>query len=472
MYLVILDGIGIRDEHSSENKNALKVSDTPNINRVFADNPSSELNCHGKYVGLPENRAGNSEVGHLTIGSGKRVDQPYKIVNNILEDRRPDRIVRIFRDIDCMHFIGLCSDGGVHSDIHHLTDIIEVAQDFDVQPIVHFISDGRDVKSGTAIDYARLLKQRDAEISTLVGRHYAMDRDDNMDRTKMTLDSFFGESELRFSRFEEAVEEHYSEGLTDQYIKPTDIKGVRDLRTSSNVMFFNFRDDRMKQLAGLVQKRVNGDLYSIIKYLDSDKIHNIVRRESVGTTLHDVLNENSIRDFRISESEKQPHVSWFFNGRKEVHEEELDMKVVSSPEDQRYSEVPGMRSSDITEMALDIDENLDKFCLINYANVDLVGHSGEFNATVRAVEEVDRQMGRLLNNIKSPIIFTSDHGNIEEMGSEEKPDRSHTSNPVPMAVVNYECSLSDGELADIAPTILDILDIEGNPFDGSSLIDK
>lgn len=470
MYLVILDGMGVRDEHSIHNRNALKVSDTPNIDRALTENPNTELKCHGEYVGIPKGKTGNSEVGHLTIGSGQRVEQPYTTINRMLEDDIPDKIDQIFKTVDSIHFVGLCSDGGVHSDIGHLIRLIEIGNKYGVQHFVHFISDGRDVQSGTAMKYARALKSKGAEISSVVGRYYAMDRDNNTDRTRMALDAFYGNSDIKFDSFEKAVNQQYSKGIDDQHIKPTDIQCVKNLDMGSNVFFFNFRDDRMKQTADLICENVEGNLYSMIKYLDSTEINTIVTRKQVKTTLHDVLSMNKYQDFRISESEKEPHVTWFFDGRRKINSESLNKNIIESPEAERYSDTPEMKASSITDLAISIDKMSQKFCLVNYANLDLVGHNGDFDATVRAVEDVDRQVGRLLKNIESTVILTSDHGNVEEMGSEENPNRSHTSNPVPMVVANLDCSLEEGELSNIAPTILDILEIDNNYFQSSSLI--
>ena len=470
MYLVILDGMGLRDEHSSQNRNALKVSDTPNIDKALTENPNTELKCHGKYVGLPKSRTGSSEVGHLTIGSGQRVEQPYITINRMLDGNIPDEIDQILKSVDSIHFVGLCSDGGIHSDIEHLMKLIEAGNKYGVQNFVHFISDGRDVQSGTAVNYARALKSKGAEISSVVGRYYAMDRDDNTDRTRMALNAFYGNSDIKFDSFEKAVSQQYSKGIDDQHIRPIDIQGVKNLNIGSNVFFFNFRDDRMRQIADLISEGIEGNLHSMIRYINSSEISTIVTRKPVRTTLHDVLSMNGYQDFRISESEKEPHVSWFFDGRRRIDSKNLNKNIVESPEAERYSDTPKMRASSITDLAISIDETSQKFCLVNYANLDLVGHNGDFDATVRAIENVDTQVGRLLKNIKSTVILTSDHGNVEEMGPERNPDRSHTSNPVPMAIANLECSLKEGELSDITPTMLDILGIENECFQGRSLI--
>lgn len=461
VFLIVIDGIGIREGNTKNNRNAVKEAKTPNLDRTLSS--SGQIKCHGKFVGLPNDKPGNSEVGHLTMGSGRRVQQPYKRINRLVKNGNMDTIVNEIIDgkTDKLHFVGLCSDGGVHSDIKHLLELIKFTSSKGVEPIVHFISDGRDVGRITSLDYIPKIREYGGKISSIAGRHYAMDRDNNTDRTVRTVKAMFGSGDIdKESSVEEAIKMSHRNDIFDQYIEPSDIKGKPNIKSESEVFLFNFRNDRMIQLLHELQKRVEETLYTMTKYEENSRVKHFIDYDIPEKTLPEILQSQEIKQYRISESEKKPHISWFFNGQKELSKASVEFRITQSPNVDTYDKKPEMCSEWITEQIIDIDRDEEFFCIVNFPNPDLVGHTGDVKSTVDAIEAIDNCIGEILESVQSPIILCSDHGNAEEMGSEDEPITSHTSNKVPISVENYNSDFYNGEIRDIAPTVIEILSLD------------
>lgn len=472
VFLIVIDGIGVRSEDTEENRNAVRRAETPNLDdTVFS---SGKIKCHGESVGLPNEKSGNSEVGHLTMGSGRRIEQPYKKINKLTEEGELDSVVnKIVEDkTDKLHFVGLCSDGGVHSDIEHLLELIEITRSKEIEPIVHFISDGRDVDYMSSLDYADKIENRGGKISSIAGRHYAMDRDNNTERTTKTVNAIFGSDNInRKSSVREVIRTSYRNGTFDQYIEPTDLEKTPNIESHSKVFLFNFRDDRMIQLSRELQCRIDSNIYTMTEYEENSRAEHFVEYDIPENTLPEILQNKNIKQYRVSESEKKPHITWFFNGQKELLEKQVEFRVTESPDVDTYDKNPEMRSEWITEQIIDIDDKEEFFCVANFPNPDLVGHIGDFGSTVEAVETVDDCIGEILNSVQSPVILCSDHGNAEEMGSEDRPITSHTRNCTPISIENYSDNVKDGEIRDIAPTVIEILSLDmPENMTGESLI--
>ena len=474
MYLIIVDGFGLANINSEAQRNAIAEARTPNIDELLEENPSAKLRCHGQYVGMPEKTAGNSEVGHLTIGCGKRVDTPYRKVNRLFEQGRfEERISEFLEETKVIHLIGLCSDGGVHSDIQHLKGLSQIIKKNNSEPVVHFVVDGRDVPPNSAIKFAKEIENEGISISSVTGRHYAMDRDNNFDRTKKALKALIGRTENTYQSFKGIIQDARRNGVQDQYIEPSNVLNVPNIGSGSKVFMFNFRNDRMKQLSKMLLENVKCEVLTMTKYLDTNTLSHVIDREEVDLTMHDILELNEYNQYRIAESEKKPHVTWFFDGQRSPDLSDVNLSILDSSSVERYNKNPAMKAEEITDEILRVEdkEDNDFFCLVNYANLDLVGHTGKYEATVESVEYIDGEIGRIRENINSPFILTSDHGNAEDMGSISRPNRSHTINRVPIVLGNTGVEINDGELRDVVPTITKLLGLDTDKeIEGESII--
>lgn len=469
VFLILIDGLGVRSNQTKNNRNALLEANSPQMDDLIEN--GSRLNCHGHFVGLPKGTSGNSEIGHLTIGAGRRVQHPYKKIERYIEKGDYEYVLDDLnmRDKKYLHLVGLCSKGGVHSDIKHMIRTVEYAKNRGIKPVIHFISDGRDVEPKSALKYTNMIPSEN--ISTVVGRHYAMDRDNNIERTKSTVKAMCGEFDNNMESATSVIRRSYQNGLSDQYIEPTNIVDTPNITPESLVFMFNFRDDRMIQLANEIETLTNRKIYTMTRYSGVDESKNLIEYEKPEITLTEVLYNNKYPQYRVSESEKQPHVTWFFDGQRDLRYTYNDPRILQSPDVKTYDSRPSMRCKKITDELKNIDRKSDFFCLVNYPNLDLVGHTGCFSSTVTAVESINREVESIIKCIDSPVILTSDHGNAEEMGSETDAKKSHTTNRVPIDIFNKDVDLDDGELRDIAPTVLDILDEDcPNKMNGSSLI--
>lgn len=491
--LIIRDGWG---DNPGGPEMAEKVGDCPRLaNTPFTDEmharyPVAHLSCSGLDVGLPEGQMGNSEVGHLNLGAGRIVYQDFTRINKAIEDQElagNPVLKEAFSKATTgrLHLLGLVSDGGVHSHQDHLCALATAAKAAGVDDImVHAITDGRDTSPTGGKGYLSCcedkLAESGAKIATVIGRYYAMDRDKRWDRTKLAWDAIVnGIGEEKNVLASEAVAEKYAEDITDEFMKPMVFDAVDEQRVRDGdvVLFFNFRADRARQLSVAFLNedfdgfdRVNWPQVGYFTMTEYDETYDcsvIFGPEELTHTLGEVVAEAGMTQLRIAETEKYPHVSFFFNGGVEVENPGEDRQMLQSPQDvATYDEKPEMSAEAVTRTILDRIENYD-MAIINYANPDMVGHTGDVPAAIKAVECIDDCVRRVVEKVLSldgKLLITADHGNCEVMINEDgSPQTAHTTNLVHLIYVGGDAdslSLADGKLADIAPTILNLLGLE------------
>lgn len=498
--LTILDGWGHSD---SLEGNAIKLAKTPTIDYLFANYSNTLLNASGEHVGLPNKQMGNSEVGHTTIGAGRIINQDLVRINkeimseNFCSNRVINEMCQEMTFLkNKLHIIGLCSDGGVHSHINHLTQLIKILANKHDNICLHIITDGRDTEAYSAKTYIKLIDQtikshHNINICTLSGRYYSMDRDCRWTRTEkaykvLTNDSMAKNNQCIFK----IIDNYYGQGISDEFIPPTRIK-KGCIQDKDGIIFFNFRPDRIRQLLhaftktdfkGFITKPLNHlHIATFTQYDSSLKVPIIFPNEPNSQFLGEIIAKNHLKQFRLAETEKYPHVTYFLNGGIEEPFPGEYRELVPSPKVDTYDLQPEMSADKVTERAISAIENeYYQLIVINYANPDMVGHTGNINATIKAVETVDKCIHKLLNYTQKHnmiLIITADHGNAELMLTKEnQPCKSHSTNPVPFILIEPSCEnkkylRNNGNLADIAPTILDLLNIEiPNLMSGKSLI--
>jgi 2,3-bisphosphoglycerate-independent phosphoglycerate mutase len=461
--LVILDGWGCAPPGPG---NAVELADTPNFDRLWRTYPHTTLDASGEAVGLPPGQMGNSEVGHLTIGSGRILFQDLMRVNKSIEDGSFDEnpaLKAAFERGERTHLLGLVSHGGVHSHIDHLRALLTFAPD---KTWVHAFTDGRDVSPHSAVtDLAELPTER---IATVAGRYYAMDRDQRWDRTQRAFDAIVdGKGDVADDPVE-AVRRSYERGLTDEFIEPTVVAGRPRLDPArDSAIFFNFRPDRARQL---VTKLVDAgvDITTMTRYRSDLDVPIAFPAQEVHETLAEVLFEHGVRQLHVAETEKYAHVTYFFNGGREAEWGGETRVLVPSPRDvPSYDYKPEMSAAEVAQRFVEeLEREPYAFAVVNFANPDMVGHTGSIAATVKAVETADACLGEVAAAVEQRggvALITADHGNAEQMLEEDgkSPHTAHTTNPVPLIVTDPEVTLRDtGELADLAPTVLDLLGFE------------
>ena len=499
--LIVLDGWGLGDH---DHRDAVQAADTPTFDRLRTAGAFGTLDTFGRRVGLPEGQMGNSEVGHLNIGAGRVVKQSYTRIVDSIDDgsfRENDALNSALDYADdndgAVHLLGLVSDGGVHSDISHLDALIELAGDRGVDAVTHAFTDGRDTAphsgEGHLEDVAAMVEEYGTgAIATVSGRYYAMDRDENWERTRRAYDAIVNrEAAFEADTAVEAVSESYDRGETDEFVEPTLVADEPALSDDDSVIFFNFRADRARQLT-----RMLADIDPEWAFeTDPPEVTFVTMTEYDETfglpvayppleperTLGEALSEAGRTQLRAAESEKYAHVTYFLNGGRETAFNGEYREIVPSPDVPTYDERPEMSAAALTDTAIDAIENgvgdgdtaaarqaLDVLVL-NYANPDMVGHTGDFDAAVAAVEAVDTHLARLEATVRAAgghLFVTADHGNADDMGTPEDPHTAHTTNPVPFVYVapngtDGECTVrSGGTLADIAPTLLSRIGVE------------
>jgi len=466
---VILDGWGCAPPGPG---NAVELAETPVFDRVWATYPHSRLKASGEAVGLPPGQMGNSEVGHLTIGSGRILFQDLMRINVAIESGElfenpalAEAFERAKTKGTNVHLLGLVSYGGVHSHVDHLRALLELArrQGMEDRTWIHAFTDGRDVSPTSAVsDLAELPADR---IATVVGRYYAMDRDQRWERTERALAALvLGEGQRATSPVE-AVQESYDRGLTDEFIEPIVLEGRPRIRPEDVVIMFNFRPDRARQLT---QKLLASgfDVVTMTRYRDDLDCPVAFAEQEVPETLAEVLAEHGLRQLHVAETEKYAHVTYFFNGGREEEWPGEVRVLVPSPRDvPSYDHKPEMSAPEVTDRFVEaISSGEFAFAVLNLANPDMVGHTGSVPAAVKAVETVDSCLGRVLQAVDQAggvCLITADHGNAEHMIEPDgSPHTAHTTNPVPLVLTDTMSSLSDGELSDLAPTVLEILGID------------
>jgi 2,3-bisphosphoglycerate-independent phosphoglycerate mutase len=459
--LVILDGWGLAPPGPG---NAVSLAKTPVFDRLWAEFPHTTLDASGEAVGLPDGQMGNSEVGHLTIGAGRRLYQDLMRVNRAIEDGslfENPALVGAFERGERVHLLGLVSKGGVHSHIDHVRALLRFAPE---KTWIHAFTDGRDVSPHAAIhDLATLPGNR---ISTVSGRYYAMDRDKRWERTELAFDAVTRHRGTEARSVLEAVQASYDAGVTDEFVVPAAIDDAPPLEPGDSAIFFNFRPDRGRQLSRLLLD-AGVDLTTMTRYSDELDCPVVFEEQVVHDTLADVLAANGLRQLHAAETEKYAHVTYFLNGGDETEHEGETRLLVPSPRDvPSYDHKPAMSAPELAERFCAEIGNGYAAAVVNFANPDMVGHTGVIPAVVEAVETADRALGRVVDRVTElggVCLVTADHGNAETMLEPDgvSPHTAHTTNPVPLVVTAPGEGLRDGgELADLAPTILRLLGVE------------
>jgi 2,3-bisphosphoglycerate-independent phosphoglycerate mutase len=458
--LVILDGWGCAPPGPG---NAVELADTPNFDRLWRTYPHTTLDASGQAVGLPPGQMGNSEVGHLTIGSGRILFQDLMRVNKSIEDGsffENPVLKAAFARGERTHLLGLVSHGGVHSHIEHVEALLTFAPD---KTWIHAFTDGRDVSPHSAVhDLAELPTNR---IATVAGRYYAMDRDARWERTDRALGAILHGTGDEATDPIEAVRRSYERGITDEFIEPVVIADTPRLDPSrDSAIFFNFRPDRARQLT---QKLVEAgvDVTTMTRYRSDLDVPVAFGEQDVDETLAEVLAEHKVRQLHVAETEKYAHVTYFFNGGREQEWSGETRVLVPSPRDvPSYDHKPEMSAAEVADRFVEeLGRDAYAFAVVNFANPDMVGHTGSIPATVKAVETVDACLGRVVAAVQERggvSLITADHGNAEQMLEADgtSPHTAHTTNLVPLIVTDPDVTLRDtGELSDLAPTVLGFL---------------
>ncbi len=472
--LVILDGWGIAPPGPG---NAVELADTPVFDRLWRDYPHAQLAASGEAVGLPEGQMGNSEVGHLTIGSGRILDQDLQRVNRGIGDGSifaNKALVAAFRRArergGDVHLLGLVSYGGVHSHIDHLRALLELAEREGMaeRTWIHAFTDGRDVEPTSAVhDLAELPDER---IATVAGRYYAMDRDNRWERTQQALDAILQEPDSAVEHATGAVQASYDAGITDEFIVPVALAGRPRLDPAEDAaIFFNFRPDRARQLSEKLGE-LGVDLTTMTQYRDDFPFPVAFPEQQVDGVLAEVLSAHGIRQLHAAETEKYAHVTYFLDGGREQPFDGEERILVDSPRDvPSYDHKPEMSAEAVAErVAAAIDAGGLGFVVVNFANPDMVGHTGVIPAVVKAVETTDACLGRVVAAVERAggvCLIIADHGNAETLLQEDgvSPHTAHTTNPVPAILTERGVTLRDGELSDVAPTVLALLGAAASP---------
>ena len=492
--LMILDGVGLSDE---EKGNAFKLASTPNIDKYISKYANSHIATSGLAVGLPEGQMGNSEVGHTNIGAGRICYQELTRISKEIEEGeffKNEELVKAIKNVkennSSLHLMGLLSDGGVHSHNSHLYALLKLAKQNGIEKVyIHAFLDGRDTPPTSGTEYIKELNQKIREIgvgkiSTLSGRYYAMDRDSRWEREKLAYDAIAYGIGNKFKNAEKAIENSYEAEEFDEFVKPIVIvddngEPVSKVENNDSVIFFNFRPDRARQLARIftdeefnefeTKKYENLVFVTMTKYDESLKNVLIAYKPQVlVNTFGEYISRLGMKQLRIAETEKYAHVTFFFNGGEEKQYPGEDRILVPSPKVATYDMQPEMSAREVTEKVVEAI-NADKYdtIILNFANPDMVGHTGSLPAAIKAVETIDECVGKVVKAMlehHGTMLITADHGNCEQMidYATGEPHTAHTTNPVPLILVteNTELKIKEGKLADLAPTMLELLNIE------------
>ena len=463
--LVVLDGWGLAEPGPG---NAVELADTPVFDELWAKHPHTTLTTHGPAVGLPEGQMGNSEVGHLNLGAGAVVKQDLLRIDEAIADGSfsENEGLRAACGAARLHLLGLVSDGGVHSSMEHLRALVELARREDVPDVViHAFTDGRDTSPDSGAGHlAEVESWGGARVATVSGRYYAMDRDRRWERTELAYDAIVnGEAEFSAETGEEAVRAAYERGETDEFIKPTLVGSEGRIREGDSVVFFNFRPDRARQLTQKLGE-AGFRLTTLTEYHEGWDYPVAFPPARPAVTLASTLADRGKAQLHVAETEKYAHVTYFFNGGEEDEYPGEERELVDSPRDvPTYDKKPEMSAREaaraFTERWRDGDST---FGIINFANPDMVGHTGVIEAAVKGVETVDECLGEVVKAVEESggvCVITADHGNADQMlDSDGNPDTAHSMNPVPLIVTADVGELREGgTLADVAPTILTLL---------------
>jgi len=500
--LCVLDGWGYR---TNEKYNAIVPSNTPNFQALWNNNPHSLIETCGIAVGLPQGQMGNSEVGHMNLGAGRIVNQNIRRIDAAIDDNTIKKNTSLTKHIQTLkstggtcHLLGLLSPGGVHSHLDHLVKIIEILYEEEVPIAIHAFLDGRDTPPSSAVEYLRSFEQKifhinTAKVVTVAGRYYAMDRDNRWERIEKAYNAIVTATGERFPDVDSALNKSYHAGITDEFVKPAIIGSYMGVKEGDGVLMGNFRADRAREiLSALLDPEFKGyrrnPVYNFSTALGFTEYSS--RHETFMQTMFPAIPLTNIigsliaksgrRQLRIAETEKYAHVTFFFNGGQETPFEGEDRVLIPSPKVATYDLKPEMSANELTDRLIEeVASNKYDFILVNYANPDMVGHTGILRAAKIAIKTVDECLGRLtdaLRDASGTMLITADHGNAEIMHSfaTGEAHTSHTLNKVPAVLVNAPLGMNklrDGQLADIAPTLLKLLGITQPPeMTGTCLI--
>lgn len=496
--LCILDGVGLSDEIVG---NALYNADTPCLDKLFNSYPNSRLEASGELVGLPVGQMGNSEVGHMNIGAGRIVYQPLGLINakikngSFYENEELLNVVSHVKNNNSkLHIMGLLSDGGIHSHIEHIFAMLELCKMNKIDRVyLHMFTDGRDTSPYSGDSYIRSLEDKInglgiGSIATISGRYYSMDRDNNYDRVMLSYDAIVNGKGPKYDSAMKAWEDNHKNNITDEFIVPSVIDINGNIENNDGIIFANFRPDRVRELgSALTNKDFSGfdrEVIDNIKMVTmmpvSDEVvcTNAFKIEELVNTLGEYVSELGISQLRIAETEKYAHVTYFFDGGIEKNLNNCKRVLIPSPKVNTYDLKPEMSAYEITEELLNnIKSNKPEMIILNFANGDMVGHTGNYDAAIKAVETVDRCLEKIVSKVNRDeytIIITADHGNCEVMINRDGSiNTQHTTNMVPFIVLDKNIKLRDGKLGDIASTVLDIMNLEiPEEMTGNSLIVK
>lgn len=485
--LCILDGFGIGDEKNENN--AIVKAQMQNYQRILKEYPHSKLMTSGLDVGLPEGQIGNSEVGHITIGSGRIIYQDLPRINNAIssgdfeKNEKLQKLIASFKNTDkTCHLVGLLSDGGVHAHINHILFLAKFLQENGVKLVIHAFLDGRDVAQKSAEIF--LNQAKDFEIATISGRYYAMDRDQKWDRVeKATNAILFGGGE-NFSSAIDALKNSYQNNITDEFVLPCTIGSYQGVREEDALIFCNFRADRARQISEVFAREKKFSLaLSMTEY--SEKLNEFYQvlfpAIEVKNSLPEILERENLTQLRIAETEKYAHVTFFFSAGREALFKGEERVLIKSPAVATYDLKPEMSAVEVGEkLRAAINSGKFDFIVVNYANCDMVGHSGLLAPAIRACQTIDFELGELEKTILENdglMLVSADHGNIEEMLDKHgNPNTAHSNNPVPFILIGRGVEnfrLKDGRLSDIAPTILNLMEIApALEMTGENLLEK
>ena len=498
LILCILDGCGLREESYG---NAFLNAKKPTYDYLLENYPHCVLEASGSLVGLPNGQMGNSEVGHMNIGAGRIVYQPLELINQSIAKKEffnNENIIKVIehtkQNNSKLHIMGLISDGGIHSHINHLLAIIDMCKQQNVHEVYfHLFTDGRDTDIHSGSKFVKQLEDKIKEdnigtISTISGRYYAMDRDNNYDRLKLAYDAICYGIGDNYSSSEELFKESYNNDITDEFIKPSVINNAT-LDSNDGIIVFNYRPDRLREmctaitnpsLVNMETKTLNNiKLVSMMPITDTVNGLTAFNHQNLENTLGKYIDSLGLTQLRIAETEKYAHVTYFFDGGKELELNNAKRILVNSPKVATYDLKPEMSALEVTDKLLEeLDKDYLDLVILNFANGDMVGHTGVYDAAVKAVECLDSCLKKIYDKVESiggTLIVTADHGNCDVMINEDgSPCTTHTTNKVPFIVTKKDLTLvKEGKLADIAPTILTLLNIPiPVEIDGNTLIEK
>lgn len=496
--LCILDGVGLSDE---EHGNAFYHANKPTINKLIKEYPNTTLEASGEFVGLPTGQMGNSEVGHMNIGAGRIVYQPLGLINAKIKENsfKENKVLRsIFNHVkennSKLHIMGLLSDGGIHSHINHFYAILSAAKEEGLKEVYfHIFTDGRDTSPYSGEKFIRELEDKIKEIglgkiASISGRYYAMDRDNNYDRVKLAYDAMTTGSSIKYQSALKAWEENQKENITDEFITPATVLSEGLIEKNDGIIFANFRPDRVRELASLLtndkinpftKKDLSNISLATLMPVSNEVISKpLYQLDDLINTLGEYISKLGLSQLRIAETEKYAHVTYFFDGGKEKELKGEKRILIPSPKVATYDLKPEMSAYEITDALIkELKTTQPDLTVLNFANGDMVGHTGNYDAAIKAVETLDNCLKKIISNInlkEYEVLITADHGNCEVMINKDGSiNTMHTTNVVPFIVLDKNINLKKGKLGDIAATILNLMDKPiPKEMTGNSLLQK